>query len=420
MSQPSGGMENIHPALRQELDALALDIIHLPPNETSWRVFLGKVNEKYTLIEQSEERYRLLAENSTDMISRHAPDGTFLYASLAVRMLLGYEPEDLVGVSPYAMIHEEDARYVRQAHNTILQAEIFRTVTYRMRRKDGSYIWFETSNRRVLTESGTLHEIIAISRDVTDRVKAAQELQSAKEAAEAANHAKSTFLANVSHELRTPLNAIIGYSELLKEEANSLALPQMQQDIGRIRRAADHLLTLIDEILDISKIEAGKMELQLEIIEIPALIEDAVATVRLLLEEHNNTLTVSYHNYNGTITADLTKLRQVLFNLLSNAAKFTTDGNVALEVLRKNHDSGDQVYFIIRDTGIGMTPEQVKKIFEPFTQADASTLRRYGGTGLGLAISRRYCQMMGGDIVVESQPGKGSTFTVRLPALVIK
>jgi signal transduction histidine kinase len=249
------------------------------------------------------------------------------------------------------------------------------------------------------------------------------EAQRHRQAAEAANQAKSTFVANMSHELRTPLNAIIGYSEMLMEDASDLALDGFVADLKKIQASGRHLLSLISDVLDLSKIEAGRMDLYLETFDVAGMLQDVVSTVRPLVEANANDLEVLAGNRPmgtgadlGVMRADLTKVRQSLLNLISNAAKFTEHGKITLAAGRERSDGVDWVTFRVSDTGIGMTPEQLEKLFQVFSQADASTSRRYGGTGLGLALSRRFCQMMGGDISVESTYGAGSTFIIRLPA----
>ncbi|HYM53803.1 MAG TPA: response regulator, partial [Solirubrobacteraceae bacterium] len=235
---------------------------------------------------------------------------------------------------------------------------------------------------------------------------------------EAADRRKSEFLANMSHELRTPLNAIIGYSEMLQEDAADLGAESLTDDLKKINAAGKHLLELINAVLDLSKIEAGKMELYLESFDVPGLVRDIAAVIQPLAGKNRNRLDVHCSEAVGTMRADLTKVRQALFNLLSNACKFTDGGTVSLAVSRETGDGRDWIAFSVSDTGIGMTAEQLTRLFEAFSQADAATTRKYGGTGLGLALSRRLCRMMGGDVTVESEAGRGSTFTVRLPAEV--
>ncbi|MGQ0593230.1 MAG: ATP-binding response regulator [Gammaproteobacteria bacterium] len=241
------------------------------------------------------------------------------------------------------------------------------------------------------------------------------ELAEARDAALEATRLKSEFLANMSHELRTPLNAIIGYSEMLAEEAEDAGRDNDLGDLQKIRAAGKHLLALINDVLDLSKIEAGKMEVHLETFDVPAMLQEVVSTIAPLVEKNGNRLEVRCAEGLGALRADLTKVRQALFNLLSNACKFTSSGVVTLAVGRERVDGADWLRFGVSDTGIGISPEQMKRLFQAFSQADASTSKKYGGTGLGLIISRRFCQMMGGDITVESTPGQGSTFTIRLP-----
>jgi signal transduction histidine kinase len=275
-----------------------------------------------------------------------------------------------------------------------------------------------TNRRRSFTPDDVhfLQAAANVLATAVERRATAEQLRQAKDAAEVANRAKSTFLASMSHELRTPLNAIIGYSEMLQEEAEDRGHAEFVPDLAKINAAGKHLLALINDVLDLSKIEAGKMELYLEEFGVENLIRDVTAIIRPLVARNANELEIKLGADLGAMHADLTRVRQALFNVLSNAGKFTEHGTITLEVTRERRADGDWLTFVVADTGIGMTPDQLERLFQAFAQAEAATSRKYGGTGLGLAISRRFCQMMGGDILVQSRVGVGSTFTISLPA----
>jgi signal transduction histidine kinase len=259
-------------------------------------------------------------------------------------------------------------------------------------------------------------DLQATMHKALDEIAKLREIERRRLAAETARSNLSHFLANMSHELRTPLNAIIGVTEMLREDAD--ALKQDIEPLDRVLGAGRHLLALINDILDLSKIEAGRMELHLETFPPSPVIEDVAKTIEPLATKNGNQVAVHCDAAIGTLHADQMRLRQALLNLLSNANKFTDHGTITIDTRQREEEGRDWVTIAVVDTGIGMTAEQIGKLFQEFSQADASTTRKYGGTGLGLAISKRFCQMMGGDITVESDVGRGSTFTIRLPRIV--
>ena len=318
--------------------------------------------------------------------------------------LFGWKPEEVVGRNLDDLVANEEMR--AQAVTFSLQG-LDRPVhhTSPRLRKDGTIADVECYSVPVFVD-GQRVGFMALYHDISALLEARRD-------AEQANSAKSQFLASMSHELRTPLNAIIGYSEMVQEEMGDRGGDALLPDVQKIERAGRHLLSLINDVLDLSKIEAGKMELLPETFAIAAMIDDVATTVRPLVARNGNTLKVELPSDAGQMHSDLTRVRQVLLNLLSNACKFTENGTITLRVERQREDA---VVFEVRDSGIGMTPEQLARLFEAFTQAEASTSKRFGGTGLGLTISRHFCRMMGGEISVASASGQGSVFTVRLPA----
>ncbi|MBI3269489.1 MAG: PAS domain S-box protein [Planctomycetes bacterium] len=382
------------------------------------RVFERKKSE--AALKKSQEQFRSIFENAIEGIFQTTTDGRYLSANPALARIYGFgSPEELAAafqdISRQLYVEpgrrEEFVRLMTE-RGTVSDFES------RIYRKDGSVIWISEKAHAIRDAAGGVLFYEGSVEDITERKRAQDELRVAKEAAEGANRTKSQFLANMSHELRTPLNAIIGYSEMLSEEAADAGQEAFVPDLKRIHAAGKHLLGLINDILDLSKVEAGKVELYLESFDVGTLVKDVVSTIRPLVDKNANTLEVTGADGLGMLHADLTRVRQVLFNLLSNACKFTDRGNVQLTVDRFPRDGEEWFRFRVRDSGIGMTPEQLGKLFQAFSQADASTTKKFGGTGLGLAISRKLCQIMGGDITVDSEPGKGSTFTMIVPARV--
>ncbi len=301
-------------------------------------------------------------------------------------------------------------------------------------RRDGQRVWLDLSARAIRDESGAVTGAVVAVSDIDNRKKAEAirarlteelrqrgvEAEAAREAAEAANRAKSAFLANMSHELRTPLSAVIGYTELLEEEAADTGEPALLTDLAKIKSNAKHLLSLINDVLDLSKVEANRMEVVGETFDAGAFATEVVATVEALAKQKENVLELDLASDLGAMHTDAVKLRQCLFNLLGNASKFTEGGRITLRVRREKAREGeaDTVSFAVEDTGIGMTPEQLERLFQRFTQADESTTRRFGGTGLGLALTRALSRLLGGDVTVNSTPGQGTCFTLRIPAIL--
>jgi PAS domain S-box-containing protein len=355
-----------------------------------------------------------IIKTMTDTLMVVSPQGEIKTVNRATCQLLGYDEADLLGRPVTDILAEHESGSGSGSAGHVESLEVTHAEKW-YRTRLGNLIPVLFSGSAMRGSAGNLIGVVCIAQDITELKHFEQQLQSAREIAEAASQYKSAFLANMSHELRTPLNAIIGYSEMLQEEAQDIALTDFVPDLQKIQNAGRHLLELINDILDLSKIEAGKMSLYLEDFDIAEMIRDVAATVQPLVARNGNRLGVNCPEGVGRMRADVTKVRQTLFNLLSNACKFTEQGTIELTVERQE----ERILLRVRDTGVGMTSEQQSRLFEAFTQADASTSRKYGGTGLGLAISRRFCRMMGGDLYCESELGRGSTFTVVLPLHVV-
>ena len=418
-------VESENYAATEALDPVALRNDELGSQARAFQRMVREVAAREQRLKQAEEalrrserHYRALIEKGRDIIAVLNRDGIAVYQSPSIERVLGYPPAEMLGKPAISFVHPDDREQVRQAMAKALETEEgTASVEYRMQARDGSWRDVASIVTNALNDPA-MEGILFNSRDVTER-KRAEQLEKEKQAADIANQAKSAFLANMSHELRTPLNAILGYSEMLQEEVEDRGQEDLLPDLGKIHAAGTHLLELINAVLDISKIEAGKMDLYLETFSVAKIVQDVSAIILPLTQKNGNRLVTSVAEDAGTMHADLTKVRQSLFNLLSNASKFTHDGTLTMDIAREKAADGDWILFHVGDSGIGMTEEQMDKLFEAFTQADSSTTRKFGGTGLGLAISRRFCRMMGGDITVASEMGKGSTFTIRLPAQVV-
>ena len=363
---------------------------------------------------ESEARYRSLVELSPDGIVVSG-GGRMLFINTAGERLFGtLDENDLLGQPLLDRIHPKSRQAVQAELQGLEQGtDVVRVPDVQALRLDGEAVDVEIEAVAIEYEGN--FAIQAVIRDVSERNRAARELQQAKDAADAANAAKSSFLANMSHELRTPLNAIIGYSEMLEEDVVASGQENLVPDLQKIQTAGRHLLTLISDILDLSKIEAGKFDLRIETCDLPAIVDEVVTTVRPLAAKNGNLLEVRCPPDFGGVQADPTRLRQILLNLLSNATKFTEKGTISLEAVREIHNGRDWVFMHVKDTGIGISAEEAGRLFESFVQADPSIHRKYGGTGLGLVITRKLCRMMGGNVTLVSTAGEGSTFTIWLP-----
>jgi PAS domain S-box-containing protein len=370
------------------------------------------------VIRHSEERYRILAENSSDMISKHNWDRTYLYVSPACTKLLGYQPEELTGRSAYQLIHPDDVENIRKNHILLLENRTSSFIeSYRIRNKSGSYIWFETNNQVIYNQNTQLvQEIVCVSRDITER-KDKEELMKAKEVAERANKAKSEFLANMSHEIRNPLNAIIGMT-------NTLSKTPLNQDqkqfLKSISVSSSNLLNILNDILDFSKIEANKLDLVFASFRLDEMINQIIEAYKPQADAKNITLHFQIEKSTpNNLYGDEKKIIQILNNLVSNAIKFTNEGSVEVKVTCKKRQADTAtIHFSVSDTGIGVKKEDIPSMFESFRQLDISARKEYQGTGLGLAIVKSLTEMMNGKVAFESELDKGSTVSFEIPLII--
>ena len=366
----------------------------------------------------SEERFRLLATWSPSGIFQADVQGYLLYANQQWRNIFEYSSEEPYQKSKWwQKIYAEDQGYVQNLWQTSVHTLKKFYGQFRIPSEQGKIRWVQIRAAASPTGEGQqVQSFVGTAEDITELKSVQEQMMWAKESAEALVREKSEFLAGMTHELRTPLNAIIGYSEMLVDEAKGIG--QDVKDLEKITVAGKYLLRLINNVLDLSKVEANKMVLHLEEFQLAPLVKEVTSTISPLVAKNNNLLEVE-EQQNGTMYADETKVRQILYNLLSNACKFTRDGKILLRIYRKVSDPEEWFYFEVEDTGIGLSEEDMSKLFQKYVRASSAISPCYEGTGLGLVLSRRFCHLMGGDITVKSEVGKGSIFTAFLPAKVM-
>ncbi|MFT3809460.1 MAG: PAS domain-containing sensor histidine kinase [Micropepsaceae bacterium] len=357
------------------------------------------------------DAFRMLTEEANDLICRHDVSMAIRYCSPAITRMLGYDPAEMLGTVFTGIIISDDLPELARTHRELLRPGTSRTLLLRMRHKEGHELWVETVCRSVGDQlSGRVHEIITVSRDVTARKMAEIEINKARETAESANRTKSRFLATMSHELRTPLNAIIGFSDMLKSELFGPMGPRYKEYSELIHESGTLLLDLINDILDMSKIEAGRFELSLETFRIGEAVETSARLLKAKAEQNGLTLNVETLD-SAPVNADKRAVKQILLNLMSNAIKFTPRGG---SVNVSSRDAGDRVVLTVADTGVGIPAADVPRLGRPFEQATQDASLAKAGTGLGLALVRSLAQLHGGDLNIESVVGRGTVVTVTL------
>jgi cell cycle sensor histidine kinase DivJ len=362
---------------------------------------------------QGAAMYRFLADNAMDLITRHSSDGRIRFASPAALPLLGVAPESLIGLAPSALCHPEDLKAMQAAFMDSAYFGKPAAAEVRLKRAGGGHVWAEIRCRPVPRPDGNGADIVAVTRDITERKAYERQLIEARDLSEEANRAKSRFLANMSHELRTPLNAIIGFSEVMTHEMfGPLGGPRYLEYSRLVHESGNHLLELINGILDMSKIEAGKFELSEEVFDLNAVAEAAVRFLKLPAERAGVALKTAIAQDTAFIFADKRAIKQVLVNLLSNGVKFTPRGG---EVAVRTSLDAAGVEIAVVDTGVGIPEKDLIRLGQPFEQVEGEHTRKKEGTGLGLSLVKALAAMHGGDAVIESTLGVGTTVRVRLP-----
>ncbi|HEY0106008.1 MAG TPA: PAS domain-containing sensor histidine kinase, partial [Rhizomicrobium sp.] len=357
--------------------------------------------------------YRFLADNAMDLITRHSSDGRIRFASPAAQAILDLPPQDLLGLAPAALVHPDDLRTMQSAFMESAYYGRAAAAEIRMKRRDGSYVWAEIRCRPAPPSHGEASDIVAVTRDISERKAQEAELIATRDAAEAANRAKSSFLANMSHELRTPLNAIIGFSEVMTHEMFGPVGSAKYLEYSRlIHESGGHLLELINSVLDMSKIEAGKLDLYEEVFGLEDTAEAALRFVKLQAERAGVALKLSIAPGARTVYADKRAVKQMLINLLTNAIKYTPrGGDVRVKAVLDNRG----IEISVADSGVGISAKDLERLGKPFEQVEGEHVRSKEGTGLGLALVKAFSALHGGEAVLQSALGEGTTVTIRLP-----
>ena len=418
----------VHADEPKMVPSLAKDFIMGPPRPEELRARLDRIAMRRTSAgTRYEDLLAMAVEATGDVIEITDPDSTLQYVNPAFEQVLGYGAEEAIGKTPAQLFRSgmHSPEYFEDIERTIADGEVWKGLLI-SQRPDERLVYLDSVIAPVYDFNGQQTHRIAVKRDITNFKLVEAELRrlsesaaQARDAAIEASRIKSQFVANMSHELRTPLNAILGYAEMLEEEIDDLSPDEVVEDVARIRKAGLHLLSLVNDVLDMSKIEAGHTEMHLEELELEPLLAAVAQTMDPLVNDRRNDLVIAYEYPAPTIRTDLVKLRQCVLNLVSNANKFTEQGTITVRARAAEAPEGrdgDWISIEIIDTGIGMNEEQQRRLFQPFMQADASTTRRFGGTGLGLHITQRFCEMLGGRVSVTSEEGKGSVFSMLLPA----